>query len=100
MMDHPEYDERGKIFTKVINKVPVDVIIQTTAQLIYGKIHVKPDERLSDEINYDLEFLPVTNAIVYSLEGKIMYEANFISINRAQIVWVLPNTELLEPQQK
>lgn len=99
-MNHPEFDERGKIFTKVINKVPVHVIIQTTAQLIYGKIHVKPDERLSDEINRDLEFLPVTNAVIYSLEGQILYQANFLSINRGQIVWILPSTELLEPQQK
>jgi len=99
-MYNPEYDERGKIFTKVISKVPVDVIIQTTIQLIHGKIHVKLEERLSDELNLEEKFLPVTNAVIYSVEGKILYEANFLSINRSQIIWIIPATELIEPMPK
>jgi hypothetical protein len=99
-MYNPEYDDRGKIFTKVISKVPVRVIIQTSMQLIRGNIHVKPEERLSDELNLEEEFLPVTNAVIYSLEGQILYEANFISINRTQIIWVLPSTEPLESLPK
>jgi len=96
-MYNPEYDERGKIFTRVVNKVPVSVIIQTTVQLIHGKVHIKPEERLSDELNLEENFLPVTNAVIYSLEGKILYQTNFLSINRAQVIWILPITELLEP---
>jgi hypothetical protein len=96
-MYNPEYDERGKIFTRVVNKVPVSVIIQTTVQLIHGKVHIKPEERLSDELNLEENFLPVTNAVIYNLEGKILYQANFLSINRAQVIWILPITELLEP---
>jgi hypothetical protein len=99
-MYNPEYDERGKIFTKVVSKIPIDVIIQTTRQLIHGKIHVKLEERLSDELNHEERFLPVTNAVIYSLEGQIIYEANFLSINRSQIVWVLPAAEVLEPMPK
>ena len=99
-MYNPEYDDRGKIFTKVISKVPVRVIIQTSMQLIRGNIHVKPEERLSDELNLEEEFLPVTNAVIYRLEGQILYEANFISINRTQIIWVLPSTEPLESLPK
>ncbi len=99
-MYNPEYDERGKIFTKVVSKVAVSVVIQTTGQLIHGKIHVKPEERLSDELNLDEMFLPVTNAIIYNLEGQILYEANFLSINRSQIIWVLPAAEQLEPMPK
>ncbi len=94
-MYNPDYDERGKIFTKVVSKIPVSVIIQTTGQLIHGKIHVKPEERLSDELNLDERFLPVTNAIIYNLDGQILYEANFLSINRSQIIWILPAAELL-----
>ena len=96
-MYNPKYDERGKIFTRVVNKVPVSVIIQTTVQLIHGKVHIKPEERLSDELNLEENFLPVTNAVIYSLEGKILYQTNFLSINRAQVIWILPITELLEP---
>jgi len=99
-MDNPEYDERGKIFTRVINKIPVNVIIQTTVQLIHGQIHIKQDERLSDLLNLEEIFIPVTNAIIYSLEGQILYEANFAAINRGQIIWILPATELIEPLPK
>jgi hypothetical protein len=99
-MKNPEYDERGKIFTKVINKVSVNVVIQTTTQLIHGKIHVRPEERLSDELNQEENFLPVTNVVIYRSEGQIMYETNFLSINRAQIIWILPTAELLEPHPK
>jgi preprotein translocase subunit Sec63 len=97
-MYNPEYDERGKIFTKVVSKVAVNVIIQTTGQLIHGKIHVKPEERLSDELNLEEKFIAVTNAVIYSLEGQILYEVNFLSLNRSQIIWILPATELLEPK--
>ena len=99
-MENPEFDERGKIFTKVIKKVAVNVIIQTTSQLIHGKFYIKPEERFSDEINRGEEFLPVTNAVIYSIEGQILYETNFLSINRSQIIWIFPNTELLEPLPK
>jgi len=99
-MDKIEFDERGKIFTKVVNKIPVDVIIQTTAQLIHGKVHIRPDGRISDELNLDDIFLPLTDAIIYSLEGHIIYKANFMSINRAQIIWILPAVELEEPMPK
>ena len=97
-MYNPEYDERGKIFTKVVSKVAVNVIIQTTGQLIHGKIHVKPEERLSDELNLEEKFIAVTNGVIYSLEGQILYEVNFLSLNRSQIIWIFPASELIEPK--
>jgi hypothetical protein len=99
-MNNPDFEERGKIFTRVVNKVPVNVIIQTTAQLIHGKIHVMPEERLSDELNREEKFLPVTNAVIYSLDGEVLYEANFLSINRNQITWIIPAADLLKPLPK
>jgi hypothetical protein len=90
------FDARGKIFTKVISKMAVGVIIQTTKQIIHGNIHVMPEERLSDELNREGNYLPVTNAIVYNNEGKVLYEGNFLSINRTQIIWIIPVSELLE----
>ena len=99
-MNNSEYDERGKIFTRVINKIPVNVVIQTTTQLIYGKIHVRPEERLSDELNREGNFLPVTNIVIYGSEGQILYEANFLLITRAQIIWILPTAELIEQLPK
>ncbi len=100
MMENLEYDERGKIFTKVVNKVAVNVMIQTTTQLIHGMIHIKPDDRLSDVLNGEYSFLPLTDATIYSVEGRILYEANFLAINRSQIIWILPNAELTESQPK
>ena len=99
-MENSEYDERGKIFTRVVTKVSVNVVIQTTSQLIHGKIHVRPEERLSDELNKEGNFLAITNVVIYGSEGQIMYETDFLSINRAQIIWILPTADLIESLPK
>ena len=48
-----EYDEKGKYYTNVIQKVPVPCMVQTTTNLIRGLIHVRHDERLKDELEND-----------------------------------------------
>jgi hypothetical protein len=45
------FDEKGKIFTDVISKEVMGVIIQTLAERIRGKIHVRPEEPLKDTTN-------------------------------------------------
>jgi hypothetical protein len=91
-----EYNESGKIFTPVIHKQPVEVLIQTTNQLIRGFIHVRPDSRLKDEFDQQELSLAVTQAIVYKSEWEIMYESKFMALNRSQIVWIIPITDLSE----
>jgi hypothetical protein len=89
-----EYDEKGKIFTEVIPKLEIPAIVQTTAQLIRGNIHVRRDERLKDELDRDELFLAVTDASVIGADGQTVHQARFLAIRRAQIVWVMPANEV------
>jgi hypothetical protein len=90
-----EFDDKGKFFTDVITKVTLPAIIQTVTQRIHGNVHVRPDQRLMDELNVDEKFLAVTDATVYSFEGQILYRCKFISLQRSQIVWVIPENEII-----
>jgi len=90
-----EYDDKGKFYTDVISKSAFTTIIQTATQRIHGNIHVRRDQRLKDELDVDEKFLAVTDATVYTFDGQILYRCKFISIQRAQIVWVIPETELI-----
>jgi len=44
-------DEKGKIFTEVVTKLPVPIMMQTTTHRVLGNIHVRPDQRLKDELD-------------------------------------------------
>jgi uncharacterized protein YcfJ len=46
---YSNFEEKGKIFTQVVTKKPINVTIQTTNQLIRGKIHIRPEDRVKDE---------------------------------------------------
>ncbi len=91
-----EFEEYGKYFTDVIPKKPVEVLIQTTHQLLRGFIHVRTDYRLKDEIDEPDKSLAVTNVTVYGDNGTALYRANFLALGRTQIVWIIPYEELVE----
>ncbi len=86
-----EYDDKGKFFTDVISKVAAPVIVQTTTHQIHGNIHVRPGERLKDELDRDELFMALTDAKVIDSDGKVVYQTDFIAVHRAQIVWVMPD---------
>ncbi len=88
-----QYDEKGKFFTDVIAKIPVDAVVQTTAQLIRGKVHVREGERLKDELDRDELFLAMTDASIMGTDGQLQFEAPFLAVRRSQIVWVLPDEQ-------
>ena len=88
------YDEKGKIFTDIVTKVPVRVVIQTTTlQRIKGKMFVSPDERVKDELNHVERFLAVKDASVYDQQGNLIQQCAFIAVNRDQIAWLIPQDE-------
>ena len=88
-----QFDEKGKIYTNKIFKVPVLVKIKTLTQQIHGEVFIKPGERLTDEINNAEQFLAVSNASIYNDQGDILYQSNFLIINLDQIVWLIPEDE-------
>ena len=88
-----EFNEKGKFFTDIISKAAVPAIIQTTKHRIEGFIHIRMDGRLKDELDRNEVFLAVTNAQVFGEDGTKLYEADFLSVARLQIVWVLPKED-------
>ncbi|HBG74442.1 MAG: hypothetical protein A2X25_14075 [Chloroflexi bacterium GWB2_49_20] len=89
-----EFDDKGKFYTDLIKKNPVPATIMTLTFKISGVIYVRPDQRIKDELDLNEKFLAVTDAKVYSLQGEIMYQCGFIAVQRTQIVWVIPDSEL------
>jgi len=90
----PQFEEKGKVFTNVITKRPVYVHIQTTINLIRGKVHIRPDERLKDELNNPEYFLAVTDATIFDLQGKELMKVQFLAVNRSQIIWLFQDNEV------
>lgn len=89
-----QYDEKGKIFTQVISKKPVPVIIQTTHHTIRGILHVRPSERIIDELNASIQFIAITEASVLDLQGNLIYKSNFLTLNKEQVIWIIPDEEI------
>lgn len=85
-----EYDEKGKFYTNIIQKIPVPSMIQTTTNLIRGLIHVRQDERFKDELEHPEQFVAVTEASVCDISGTVIYISPFLLVQKDQIVWVMP----------
>lgn len=91
---YSNFEEKGKIFTQVVTKKPINVTIQTTTQLIRGKIHIRPEDRVKDELNRKDLFIAVTDATIFSTSGEALFHGGFISVNTEQIVWLMPDEEV------
>jgi hypothetical protein len=85
-----EYDEKGKYYTNVIQKIPVPAILQTATHLIRGLIHVRQDERMKDELENTEQFIAVTEVSVCDADGKVIFSGPFLAVQKEQIVWVMP----------
>ena len=93
-----EYDGKGKFFTDVIAKDAIRATVQTVAQRIEGSIHIRPNQRLTDELDRDEPFLPMTSARVFDAHGRMEFDCDFISIRRSQIVWIIPRERAQESE--
>ena len=86
-----EYDDKGKRFTDIVTKRPVFATLQTSKHLMRGNIHVRHDQRIKDELDLDDKFIAATDVSILGEDGQIIFQAPFLAINRAHIVWVLPD---------
>lgn len=85
-----EYDEKGKFYTDIVTKVSIPSVMQTTAHLIRGNVHVRQGERLKDQMESDEHFTAVTDAKVYDADGNVVFSGPFLAVRRDQIVWIMP----------
>jgi len=85
-----EYDEHGKIFTDIVSKVSIYVTIQTTMHMIHGRMHVRRDQRVKDELDRGEKFLALTDVQVLGPDGQALFQSPFLAVKREHIVWVMP----------
>ena len=57
---------------------------------IVGDMHVAPGTRLTDEANREHTFLPLTDATVFTADGRQLTKVNFLVVNKNNIVLVAP----------
>jgi hypothetical protein len=91
---YASFEEKGKIYTDVVTKTPIEVLIRTNEELIRGKVHIRPQDRLKEELDKPEIFLAVTDAKVLDENGIEKYKTNFIAINRSHIIWLIPLNDL------
>jgi hypothetical protein len=89
-----EFDDKGKFFTDIISKTPIPAMIQTVTHRIHGNIHIAQDHRIKDELDLTEKFIAVTDAVIYLPDGQVLYRAGFLAVQRDQIVWVVPDSEI------
>ncbi len=78
------------VYKTVVSKEQVSAIIGTSGEKIEGMIHKIPQNRLLDMLNHDSEpFIPISQARVYcKTTGKLMFETDFIAVNKSHIVFL------------
>lgn len=91
-----EYDEKGKIFTEIVSKVPTPATIQTTTHLLRGHVHVRRDQRIKDELDASENFLALTDVSVLGPDGQTLFQAPFLAVRRSHIIWVFPEQHKIE----
>ena len=93
-----EYDEKGKIFTHVVHKDILYVRVQTVTHLITGEMYIEHEQRIKDQLEIAEQFIAITAAKVFSLDGTLTYQADFLTLNRAHIVWLALEDESQKDQ--
>lgn len=88
-----EFDEKGKIFTDIVSKVSIYVTVQTTMQMIRGRMHVRRDQRVKDELDRNEKFLALTDVQVLGPDGQALFQSPFLAVKREHIVWVMPEKQ-------
>lgn len=91
-----EYDEKGKIFTDIVSKIAIHATIQTTTHVLRGRIHVRRDQRVIDELDLNENFLPITDVSVIGTDGQTLFQAPFLAVQRSHIIWVFPEQSPVE----
>lgn len=82
-------DAKGKYYTQRVSTDELDVILLTHDGEIHGAIHVHPNRRLSDEIDSDRRFIPLTEVTIYRRDGSD-FKTEFLAVNKDAIVWITP----------
>jgi hypothetical protein len=71
------------------------IVIFTPYHRIEGDLHLASTQRLSDRMNQAKDFLPITSARVFSLDGRLLYEMNVVMVHKAYVVMMMERHETI-----
>ena len=78
-----------------VPKQKIKVKIRTETSIIVGNVHIMVDGRLSDYVSSQVnKFIPVTEATIYPLKGKIREDADtskgekvvFVNVEKIEMI--------------
>jgi hypothetical protein len=85
-----EIDDKGKVFTEVVRKEPVRVIVQTRNNRIHGILHKRNENRMIDKLNSAETFIPMTDVVVMDVDGRTeLLKNDFLALNLSEIIWLV-----------
>ncbi len=85
-------DEKGKVYTQHVSKLPVPVIVRVEDALIHGTVHLTPGNRLKDELNGDEAFIAITQVKVSAgASQRPLFETEVLILNKQRITWIYPS---------
>jgi hypothetical protein len=88
------FDEKGKIYTDIIQKQAIWVTIQLPQSRIHGAVFLRSNERIKEALDEAGPFLALTQVEVLSTDGQTVdKKANFLVVNKSQIIWLMPDSE-------
>ena len=71
-----------------------EVIILTSTYKVQGRINLYSGVRLTDYIRQSGEFIAVSNAQVFDLNGKELFQSSFLDIGKLSIEIITPLSAL------
>lgn len=71
-------------------KETVAVMVVVAGYRLEGEVHVSPGGRLTDEVNRETEFIPMTRVTVFTLAGQRVVALEFLTLNKRNILFMAP----------
>lgn len=69
-----------------VKKIPCPVIFLTEKYKIAGNVHVSVNIRLNDFLLSCSDFIPVTDAVIYDIEGSVeLFRTDFVALKKSMI---------------
>lgn len=93
------FDEKGKIYTDIIQKQAVWITLQLPQSRIHGILHIRSNERIKEVLDNAEPFLALTQAEIFSMDGTThLLKTNFIAVNKNQVIWIIPDSEQVKSE--
>lgn len=88
-------DAKGKYYTKRVSTDELPVVVRMDDVTLYGYLHLHPNNRLSDEVERDGLFLPLTDVTIQDKNGDEQ-RTEFLAVNKRAVIWITPAQALEE----